>query len=341
MTARPGAEATPSHTYTATGTYSAKLTVTDDRGGTNSVTQSVSVTAPNQPPVASFTATPSQLVVAFDGSGSKDPDGTVTSYAWDFGDGGTSANATTSHTFASAGTYSVKLTVADNQGATNSVTKSVTVSNVVAADSFTRTVTNGLGSADTGGAWTLVGAGSVFQVKNGVGTVAMSKAGAGASAFLNTPSTRNSDVVVDVASDRIATGGGYFATVASRHTSAGDYRAKLLISSAGAVTMYITKMVGTTETSLKSVVVSGLAATAGQFLRIRFDVTGNGTTSTLTAKVWSAAGTEPAAWQASTTDTTAALQGPGGFGIWTYLASSATNAPVTASFDNLTATALG
>jgi len=85
----------------------------------------------NQPPVARATATPSSgtapLAVAFDGRASSDPDGSIASYAWTFGDGGSAAGATTSHTYQSAGTYSARLTVTDNQGATHSTTVSILV----------------------------------------------------------------------------------------------------------------------------------------------------------------------------------------------------------------------
>ena len=60
-----------------------------------------------QPPVASFMSTCSGLTCDFNGSGSSDSDGTITSYVWKFGDGTTSTGATVSHTYAVAGTYSV------------------------------------------------------------------------------------------------------------------------------------------------------------------------------------------------------------------------------------------
>ncbi|WP_251358463.1 S8 family serine peptidase [Kangiella sp. TOML190] len=77
----------------------------------------------NQAPNASFTFSCADLSCSFDGSGSNDPDGSIASYAWSFGGSG----ATTNHTFGSAGTYAVTLTLTDNDGATDNATQQVTV----------------------------------------------------------------------------------------------------------------------------------------------------------------------------------------------------------------------
>jgi carboxypeptidase T len=84
--------------------------------------------AGNQSPVASFSYTCNNLACSFDGSASYDPDGTITSYAWTFGDGGTASGSTTSHTYATANTYNVGLTVTDDGGATGIQNQNVTVS---------------------------------------------------------------------------------------------------------------------------------------------------------------------------------------------------------------------
>ena len=88
--------ARPSHTFASQGSKTVTLTVTDDRSATSTATVTVDVTAPpvNAPPVAVI-ATPSctGLVCSFDGSGSTDPEGGVLTYAWDFGDGGSSTVA--------------------------------------------------------------------------------------------------------------------------------------------------------------------------------------------------------------------------------------------------------
>ncbi len=66
--------------------------------------------------------------VQFDGTQSHDVDGTIVSYAWDFGDGATATNSTASHRYAKPGTYTVTLTVTDDQGAIGTVTHQISIS---------------------------------------------------------------------------------------------------------------------------------------------------------------------------------------------------------------------
>ncbi|MBC7170107.1 PKD domain-containing protein, partial [Candidatus Bipolaricaulota bacterium] len=119
--------------YSAAGTYTVALTVTDNRGATATTTRTVVVTPPNQPPTASFTFSPTNpdpgQNVTFNASGSSDPDGTIVSYAWSFGDGTTSTVTTANVTkaYASAGLYTVTLTVTDNLGATGTTTRTIQV----------------------------------------------------------------------------------------------------------------------------------------------------------------------------------------------------------------------
>jgi PKD repeat protein len=86
----------------------------------------------NKLPIASINASPSSgqapLTVKFDGSQSSDPDGQITAYAWQFGDGGTSSGATVSHQYTRAGTFTATLTVTDDSGATASTTRAITAS---------------------------------------------------------------------------------------------------------------------------------------------------------------------------------------------------------------------
>ncbi|MGH3370268.1 MAG: PKD domain-containing protein, partial [Nocardioidaceae bacterium] len=68
-------------------------------------------TAPNQPPTAAFSVSCTALTCSVDGSPSSDADGTIASYSWTFGDGGTATGRTASHTYAANGTYTIGLTV--------------------------------------------------------------------------------------------------------------------------------------------------------------------------------------------------------------------------------------
>uniref|UniRef100_UPI003869E9F5 PKD domain-containing protein n=1 Tax=Cellulophaga sp. Ld12 TaxID=3229535 RepID=UPI003869E9F5 len=115
--------ANPSHTFTTAGTYNVTLTVTDD--GTPALSSSeatitITVNAPaNQAPTAvassDITSGEASLAVQFTGDTSSDPDtGDVLTYAWDFGDGSTATTANPAHTFTTAGTYDVTLTVTDD-----------------------------------------------------------------------------------------------------------------------------------------------------------------------------------------------------------------------------------
>jgi PKD repeat protein len=168
-----GATATtadPSHHYAAAGTYTATLTVTDDRGATSVATAEVTVTEPvipNVAPTAAIGASVTDLDVAFTGSGSSDSDGSVVSYEWAFGDGATSTTSNPSHHYATPGTYQVTLTVTDDDGATGVASQDVTVTppNQAPTATFGHTATflsvafDGSGSADADGtiasyAWT-------------------------------------------------------------------------------------------------------------------------------------------------------------------------------------------
>lgn len=86
--------------------------------------------ATNQPPVARpggpYSGT-LNTAIAFSGATSSDPDGSIASYAWNFGDGLTGSGATPSHSYTGVGTYTVTLTVTDNGGLTNSATTTATV----------------------------------------------------------------------------------------------------------------------------------------------------------------------------------------------------------------------
>jgi len=117
---------TKAHTYTAAGTYTAILGVTDNEGATRFDNKVINVDPPNQAPTADFSADVTSccepLTVQFTDK-STPGDYTITSWYWEFGDGDTSTIQNPSHTYNSAGTYTVSLTVTDSHGYSDTWTK--------------------------------------------------------------------------------------------------------------------------------------------------------------------------------------------------------------------------
>ncbi|SEH08195.1 Lcl domain-containing protein [Candidatus Venteria ishoeyi] len=121
---------TQSYTFSAQGTFSVKLTVTDSAGQTHSLEKSVLVSL-NQPPQALFSDPAdgfAPLTVNLDGSSSSDSNGSIASYAWMSSDGQSGSGATTSFSFSTPGTYSITLEVTDDEGDSHSLTHEVVVS---------------------------------------------------------------------------------------------------------------------------------------------------------------------------------------------------------------------
>ena len=129
------------HVYNAAGTYQVSLTVTDDGGLSSTARHTIVIQdpAPNQPPLARINGPAQALVgeaVIFNSGGSHDPDGTLVSYVWDFGDGGHArpaqpGDSTVAHTYNSAGTYQVSLTVTDDGGLSATANHTIVIEEVI------------------------------------------------------------------------------------------------------------------------------------------------------------------------------------------------------------------
>jgi len=111
-----------------------KLTVNDGKASSTDTVQVVveqAASSGNSPPTASVSASPTQgqvsLSVRFYGLGT-DTDGTIASYAWNFGDGSSGSGSAPTHVYRVAGTYTATLTITDNQGATATASQSIVVS---------------------------------------------------------------------------------------------------------------------------------------------------------------------------------------------------------------------
>jgi len=113
---------------TDTFTYTANDGILDSNVATVTITVTAAV---NDLPVASFSYTTNALTATFDGSASHDTDGTIESYEWDFGDENAGSGVALSHPYALAGTYTVTLTVTDDDGATDETSQGVTVTEPV------------------------------------------------------------------------------------------------------------------------------------------------------------------------------------------------------------------
>jgi PKD repeat protein len=125
---------TVSHAFPSAGNYAVTLTVADASGNTDALTKNVSVVesrTQNSAPSAELSAVCDDLDCVFNGAASSDVDGSIVSYAWSFGDGASGNGVEVAHGYSSEGTFAVTLTVTDDDGATNSVTGSVTVQSAV------------------------------------------------------------------------------------------------------------------------------------------------------------------------------------------------------------------
>jgi PKD repeat protein len=169
-----------SHSYGSAGTYVATLSVIDNRGALD--TDTATITVANRAPTANagpdLTGT-AGAAVTLNGSGSSDLDGTITGWAWTFGDGTTGTGAVASHVYTAAGTYTARLTVTDNEGASASDTAVVTVT-AAASATWARKV----GSTSSDGGYAIQGdaagntiVGGAFRGSTSLGGVTLSSAG--------------------------------------------------------------------------------------------------------------------------------------------------------------------
>jgi len=118
------------HKFARVGDFNVKLTVTDNSGLDSYTEKPIEIRGHD--PVAAFVANQTfgdtNTTFQFDASGSKDEDGPIASYDWNFGDGATATGKTTSHKYTANGTYNVQLTVTDGSGDRDSALQTISVS---------------------------------------------------------------------------------------------------------------------------------------------------------------------------------------------------------------------
>jgi len=121
--------------YTAPGVYNASARVQDDEGALSDPAENVTITVANALPVVNISVSPAtgdirtffQFSVA---PSSYDPDGSIVSYLWMFGDGATDSGSAVSHNFSDPGRYTVTLRATDDLGGVTEQNLTVTVGNL-------------------------------------------------------------------------------------------------------------------------------------------------------------------------------------------------------------------
>ena len=301
--------------------------------------------AQNQAPKASFTTHNDQLAIDTDATDSSDPDGTISSYDWDWGDSTThGSGVTASHAYAAAGTYQVTLTVTDNDGAIDATSSTVDVDETpqpLASDTFGRKLSGTWGTANLGGPWSSTGAARRLSVAKGQGRITASAPNQGNWSYLSGVSSADLTGLVDFSANKPVTGDGTFFSVAARHSGTSDYQFNIKITANGRVRLYVSRQLDGTTTRLGAVyLVPGLTYAAGNVLRMSFEVSGTPTAS-LQATVWKRGKNRPGSPQVVRTDSTPALAGAGSIGLFGRFSGKASKAPYQMRFDNLQVTPPG
>ena len=320
---------TASHTYGAAGDYTVTLTVTDNRGGTATTTETVTVT--HEAPTASFTSVQDGLKTIVDGTGSTAEDGATLSYAWNWGDNSAAGTgATASHTYAEAGTYTVTLTVTDSLGETATTSQDVTVTALTyaASDDFSRNVVSGWGSADIGGTWTaMYGAASAGSVDSSTGKLTLAK-GTTRYMALQGVSLKDTEASVQFSLSAPPAQGNSYVGISSRQNATQKYQSSAWMRSDGSIWLLVEQ----SGTLISSKILNGVTWKDGDVFNLKTRVSGSSPT-TIEVKLWKEGSVEPTSWQLTMTDSTDGLQGKGYTSLYLSRASSAT-AATTASFDS-------
>lgn len=310
---------------TGSGTFTDQVTISNDPDAP----------PPNSPPTAAWTSTTDNLTATFDGRSSSDTDGSIAAWSWDLGDGTTKTGPQVSHDYARAGTYRVALTVTDDDGATATRSADVTVTappppaTTIALDGFDRTVSNGWGTAEVGGPWTVSGtAASRFSVSGSAARIQV-PAGSSPAAQLGQVASTSARTTIEFSVDKLIEAN--YVAIVGRQVGTEQYVARLRLGADGGLRMFLLRGSGT---QLGTTYTAPFAVVPGERYKLSVQVSGTSPTS-LSAKVWRASEAEPTAWQRTATDATAALQAAGRVGVFSYLPSAAVNAPVTLAVHDL------
>ncbi|MDN3496858.1 PKD domain-containing protein, partial [Planococcus sp. APC 4015] len=198
---------------------------------------------------------------------------------------------------------------------------------VLGRDLFERAVASGWGTADAGGPWTTT-APARFRVAGGTGLLTLTTS-TGLQANLPSVSSTRTRISAVLSVDKIAD--AHYIMLIGRQVGSEQYLLRLRVAANGSAMLHVLRggtAIGAAYT------VPGVTIVPGVKYHVVFDVTGTSPT-TLAAKLWRAGTTEPAAWQLTRTDSTAALQTAGTVGIHSRVSSAANAFPLTVAFDEI------
>jgi len=169
------------------------------------------------------------------------------------------------------------------------------------SDTFNRTVSNGLGSATSGQAYTLNGAATQFSVAPSTAQIAIASAGE-KFGFVDLQSS-NVDIVGQVALGAIPATNLATAGFAAKLSNASNYYVgSMMVAAGGAVSLRFSKVVGGGLTTIATVA-TGLTYVANTFYNLRYSIYWSRPlqTNVMSLKLW-ASGAEPGGWMATSTD---------------------------------------
>lgn len=201
---------------------------------------------------------------------------------------------------------------------------------VSATDSFNRTLASGWGAADVGGTWSPTGGAN--RVNGSSGNLDI-KSGQGFSNSLTGFNARTTNLQIAFSLGALPVSGDVYTYITPRQIGTSEYRIKVKVSPDGAVRFDAVRVINGVETTLQSAA-GGFQAKAGATMNVKVSLSGLDKTA-MDAVIWPSGSPVPGN-QISIADSTAGLQNSGTVALGGYVSSSATNAPLTIRYDNLT-----
>lgn len=232
----------------------------------------------------------------------------------------------------------ILLGVANGVAGAGVATVAGTVLTPVPSDAFTRSTSDAWGTATAGGAWTVDSPAADYDTSGTEGTLVVSTVGVSRLPYLGSVALRDITATIKLKTSKLAVGGKQRVGIVLRRVDASNYYLlDLEFRTDQTVYARIVRVSAGVATTLANVLTI-LTHGASTYYWIKAKALGDGTTTTLQLRAWADGNSEPVAWHATATDTTAALQGALPIGLRVFTEGGTTNAPITVTFDGLSTT---